>query len=1287
MKTIINRGVQPLGFVWLLLHGVIVQAAPAYNASVSPSQMSTILDGPGLSVKNLAVTHGISQQYGIFTSGSDVLGVSTGVFLNTGNLSSIQAPNSSGAYSSNTKIQYLDPDLGKISANAKYDPAIIEFDITPLGDRVNFVFAFGSEEYPEYVCSRFNDVFGLFVSGPGLSGVKNAAFMPDTGDAVAVNNVNAGVKGVNADGASCNLGNVAYFVDNGNGTGSNQSQLDGYTRPMTASLAGLTAGQTYHIKLALADAGDPAYDSGAFFKWLTSTQSTPVDLALQASTSTASPAWNSEVELSYTVKNTSGTATSLVQVGLEWPAGLTWVGDDSAGRYDTTTGVWDADAIPANGSKTLKVRARVGTASSYRVNGEITFAFNEDPDSTPFNSTIFPNEDDTASVTVNPVNKPANQPPVITSHNGVAAATLSIPEGQVSLPSVTATDPDANALTYSISGTDAARFSINAATGALSFKVAPDYEAPTDADVNNNYVLQVAVTDGTSSATQALTVQVTNIAENTNAAPVITSDGGANVAHVLADENQIEAANVDATDVNQDPLTYSISGGVDAGLFKISATTGRLRFLIAPDYEKPLDTNQDRTYEVEVTVSDGSLSDKQMLYIGLTNLPDENVPPDIVSDGGNATAVVQPKENQTAVTTVLAVDANSLVLTYSITGGTDAALFSINQTSGVLTFLKAPDYEAPTDSDKNNVYNVIVTVSDGSLTDSQALQVSVADASGENLPPSITNPSAITFAENSIATVLDLTADDNKDAEGNGLVYTLAGQVDDALFTLNAVTGELFFKKPPDYEKPQDANKDRAYIVGIKVCDSQAACAERVVIVSIQDVDEDNDGDGLMDSVEKVVGTDPWKADTDGDGIGDKPEVNDPTVPLDHDKDGLIDALDADDDNDGIATRYEKPDVNGDGSTSDALDSDGDGIADYLDTDDDNDTVLTRYEAPDVNADGNPQDARDTDKDSKPDYLDSDDDNDGSLTATEQPDPNADGNPADAVDNNKNGVPSYLDIEEDFLVTVQLRVFLQGPYSTATGLMENELFQKSYVPTLQPYGELKTAFGYVDSGSTVSPFDYHGKETMSASVLTATAKDAPVDWVLVELRDKFDPTKRSGLMSGVLQRDGDVVDAVTGSKTLSIFGVMDGDYYIVVRHRNHLGVMTAAPISLKTPPELIDFTHPATKIYGGVNSRLQNSSVALLWAGDTNNSNSIITTGPGSDGSVILGAILVSPDNKLVNTAFRLTGYYATDLNMDGAALYTGPRNDTNVLLGNVLMHPDNITYSNNFIIQGKVPR
>ncbi len=302
------------------------------------------------------------------------------------------------------------------------------------------------------------------------------------------------------------------------------------------------------------------------------------------------------------------------------------------------------------------------------------------------------------------------------------------------------------------------------------------------------------------------------------------------------------------------------------------------------------------------------------------------------------------------------------------------------------------------------------------------------------------------------------------------------------MFLLNALTGELSFKKPPDYEKPLDANADNAYIVGVRVCDSQAACADRVVIVSVQNVDEDSDNDGLLDSLEKVLGTDPLKADTDGDGVADKAEINDPTKPLDSDKDGVIDALDADDDNDGIPTRFEMPDANGDGNPADARDSDADGKPNYLDADDDNDTVLTRFEMPDPNGDGNLADARDTDADSKPDYLDTDDDNDGSPTATEKPDPNGDGNPADAVDNNANHIAAYLDVEEDFLVTVQLRVLLQGPYDPTTGLMNNELRQQGIVPLLQPYGDLKTAFGYVDSGGTVSPFGYYGKETAVPAV-------------------------------------------------------------------------------------------------------------------------------------------------------------------------------------------------------------
>lgn len=1069
MKIKICAFFVPFGMAFMLLWVTTVHAAPAYNSSANITQMTAILDGPGLSVGNLSVTRGVAQQYGIFNGGGDAFGVNTGVFLNTGNMGSIQGPNTSADYSSNTKVQYLDADLGKINTTAKYDPAILEFDITPAGDRVNFVFAFGSEEYPEYVCSRFNDVFGLFVSGPGLDGVRNAAFMPDTGEAIAVNNVNAGVRGSNADGSACQLGNAAYFVDNGNGSGSSLSQLDGYTRAMTASLPGLIAGQTYHIKLAIADAGDPAYDSGAFFKWLTSTNSTPVDLSLHVATSSLSPVWNNEVEISYTVKNASSIPTSLVQVDLEWPAGLVWVGDDSAGSYNATTGEWNADVIPANGSKTLKVRARVGTAASYRIDGEITFAFNVDPDSTPFNRRIYPNEDDTAVLTLFPVEKPINLPPVLTSNAGKATATVLAPEGQTVVTVISATDTSA--------------------------------------------------------------------------------------------------------------------------------------------------------------------------------------------------------------------------VTYTISGGADAAKFTLNASSGVLTFMSAPDYESPTDSDKNNVYEVQVTASDGSLSTTQTLHVSVTDVV-EIEPPVISNASAIGYSENATTLVMDINATHKTETEGKGLVFSFSGQVDDALFEINPVNGVVSFKQPPDYEQPLDANADNAYIVGIRVCDSHATCDDRVVIVSVQDVDEDTDKDGLLDSVEKVLGTDPKKADTDGDGISDKNELGgDLTTPLDHDKDGLIDALDDDDDNDGILTRYEIPDPNGDGNAADARDSDADGKPDYLDTDDDGDTVLTRYEIPDQNGDGNLGDARDTDKDGIPDYLDTDDDNDGSPTSTEKSDPNGDGNPSDAIDNNGNNIAAYLDADEDFLVTVQLRVILQGAYSSSTGLMSSALHQQSILPTLQPYGELKSAFGYVDSGGTVSPFKYYGKETIGAAVWGASGNAAPVDWLLIELRDKAAPATRVAAIAAVLQRDGNVVDAATGSKTLKLFDVLDGDYYVVVRHRNHLGVMTEAPVYLTTPPKMIDFSQPETKVYGGETARLQSKTVALLWSGDVNNSNSIIVSGPGSDTNVILGTILVSADNKLVNASFRLVGYYATDLNMDGVALYSGPNNDINILLGNVLVHPDNLTFSNNFIIKGSVPR
>jgi hypothetical protein len=238
----------------------------------------------------------------------------------------------------------------------------------------------------------------------------------------------------------------------------------------------------------------------------------------------------------------------------------------------------------------------------------------------------------------------------------------------------------------------------------------------------------------------------------------------------------------------------------------------------------------------------------------------------------------------------------------------------------------------------------------------------------------------------------------------------------------------------------------------------------------------DSDGDGLYDHTEIELGTDPEDEDTDGDGVHDGYEVDDPEDPKDTDGDGTIDALDPDDDGDGIPTADEGADPNGDGNPEDAQDSDGDGVPDYLDPDDndgpqgdtdgdgltneeeeglgtdpededsdgdgvsdgseagnpedltdtdgdgtidpldpddDGDGIPTENENPDPNGDGDPEDAQDTDEDGIPDYLDPDDDGDGVPTENENPDPNGDGDPEDAQDTDDDGIPDYLDPDDD----------------------------------------------------------------------------------------------------------------------------------------------------------------------------------------------------------------------------------------------------------------------------------
>jgi hypothetical protein len=282
--------------------------------------------------------------------------------------------------------------------------------------------------------------------------------------------------------------------------------------------------------------------------------------------------------------------------------------------------------------------------------------------------------------TINPV---YNFAPSITS-----SATFSAAENQTAIGSVTATDADGDSLTYSISGSE-----INiSSSGVLTFASAPDYET------KNSYTANVTVSDGTDSVTQSITVSITDVDEAIpNAAPTISSS-----ATFSAAENQTSIGSITASDTDGDSLTYSISGS------EISISGGgTLTFASAPDYETK------NSYTATVTVSDGTASATQNITVNITDV-DEAVPnqaPTISSSASFSAA-----ENQTAIGSVTATDADGDSLTYSISGS------EINiSSSGVLTFASAPDYET------KNSYTATVTVSDGTASATQDITANVTD--------------------------------------------------------------------------------------------------------------------------------------------------------------------------------------------------------------------------------------------------------------------------------------------------------------------------------------------------------------------------------------------------------------------------------------------------------------------------------------------------------------------------------------------------------------------------------
>ena len=280
-------------FCWFILPlffvHVITYAQLSTNSNVSPSFLvqNTLLGG-GVVATNISY-NGEVDAIGSFFGANCNIGLSSGVIMTTGtvenstNLLGAQqgpfGPNDNGGAGMDNSASG-DALLNGLSSASTEDAAILEFDFQAVGSSVSFNYVFASEEYLEYVNAGYNDVFGFFITGQNPSGGNysstNIARIPGTTIPVTIDNLNS---------ASFSQ----YYNNNGDGNSAPQNsdntvvQYDGFTDVLTAS-ADVVCGQTYHIKIAIADAGDGAWDSGVFLEAQSFTSVSPISVNSQVIT-------------------------------------------------------------------------------------------------------------------------------------------------------------------------------------------------------------------------------------------------------------------------------------------------------------------------------------------------------------------------------------------------------------------------------------------------------------------------------------------------------------------------------------------------------------------------------------------------------------------------------------------------------------------------------------------------------------------------------------------------------------------------------------------------------------------------------------------------------------------------------------------------------------------------------------------------------------------------------------------------------------------------------------------
>lgn len=357
--------------VGIASQNIFAQLSPATitNSNPTDSEIINTFQGNGVTFSNpMLVAGDRSQQIAIFTNGSNAnLGMDDGILFSTGNaVNHLQNKNMSFDHSDIIGHTYVDPDLVNIEPEAINDAVVFTFDVTldPDITSLRMSFKFGSEEYPDYVGSPFNDAFGFFISGPGISGTQNIARIPGSNVPVSINTVNYGVLGYESDTFTpVDLSNSNHYINNGHTTilepGENYLQQDdrpgpfpvhieynGLTKLITYDFTNLTGGTTYNFKIAIADAYDGLLDAGVLIEMISGSKG--ADVAITKEVDNPNPLVCSEVQFTLQASNLGPDLATGVVVNDLLPSGYTFVNaTPSKGVYDSNTGAWTIGTLNA----------------------------------------------------------------------------------------------------------------------------------------------------------------------------------------------------------------------------------------------------------------------------------------------------------------------------------------------------------------------------------------------------------------------------------------------------------------------------------------------------------------------------------------------------------------------------------------------------------------------------------------------------------------------------------------------------------------------------------------------------------------------------------------------------------------------------------------------------------------------------------------------------------------------------------------------------------------------------